>query len=104
MFPEDGTESYPHHLGTLREYAAFGIQHIIAFAEDMESVTDTLSAELKPIAEVLTNISIQALTVAYAESLTCLSELGLQEFIQAAISANHQTKPDSLKRSNSNAI
>jgi hypothetical protein len=104
MFPEDSTESYPHHLGTLREYAAFGIQHIIAFAEDMESVTDTLSDDLKPIAEALTKISIQALTVAYAESLTCLSELGLQEFIQAAISANHQTKPYSWKRSNSNAI
>jgi hypothetical protein len=104
MFPEDGTESYPHHLGTLRTYAAFGIQHIIAFAEDMEAVTDTLSDDLKPIAEALTKVSIQALTAAFAESLMCLSELGLQEFIQAAISTNHQTKPDSWKRSTSDAI
>jgi len=104
MFPKDGTESYPHHLGTLREYAAFGIQHIMAFAEDMESVTATLSDDLKPIAEALTTVSIQALTAAYAETLTCLAELGLQEFIQVAIPANHQTKPDSLKRRSSDAI
>jgi hypothetical protein len=92
MFPEDGTESYPHHMDTLREYATFGIQQIMAFAEDMESVTGTLSDDLKPIAEAIIKVSIEALTAAYAEGLMCLSDLGLQEFTQAAISANHQTK------------
>jgi hypothetical protein len=92
MFPENGTASYPHHLGTLREYASFGIQHILAFAEDMESVTGTLSDDLKPIGEALTKVSIEALTAAYAEGLMCLSDLGLQEFTQTAISANHQTR------------
>jgi hypothetical protein len=91
MFSKASTESYPHHMGTLREYASFSIQHIMAFAEDMESVTDTLSDDLKPIAETLTKVSIEALTVAYAEGLLCLSDLGLQAFIQAAISATHQT-------------
>jgi hypothetical protein len=104
MFSEDGTESYPHHMGTLREYASFSIQHIMAFAEDMEAVTGTLSADLKPIAEALTKVSIEVLTAAYAEGLLCLSDLGLQEFIQAAIPVNHQTKPDILKRSTSDAI
>ena len=104
MFPKDCTESYPQHLGTLRAYASFSIQQIIAFAEDMESVTGTLSDDLKPIAEALTKVSIEALTAAYAEGLMCLSDLGLQEFIQAAISANHQIKPDILKRSTSDAI
>ena len=104
MFSEDNTESYPHHLGTLRAYASFSIQHIIAFAEDMESVTGTLPDDLKPIGEALTKVSIEALTAAYAEGLMCLSDLGLQKFIQAAISANHQTKPNSLRRSNSDAI
>jgi hypothetical protein len=104
MFPEESTESYPHHIGTLREYASFGIQQIMAFAEDMESVIGTLSDDLKPIAEALTKISIEAFTAAYAEGLMCLSNLGLQEFTQATISANHQTKSDILKRSNSDAI
>jgi hypothetical protein len=92
MFPENGTASYPHHLSTLREYASFGIQQIIAFAEDMESVTGTLSADLKLIAEALTKVSIEALTAAYVEGLMCLSDLGLQEFTQTAISANHHTR------------
>jgi hypothetical protein len=92
MFSEDGTASYPHHLGTLREYASFSIQHIMAFAEDMEAVTGTLSDDLKPIAEALTKVSIEVLTAAYAEGLMCLSDLRLQEFTQTAISANHHTK------------
>jgi hypothetical protein len=92
MFSEDSTESYPHHMGALREYACFSIQHILAFAEDMESVTGSLSDDLKPIAEALTKVSIEALTAAYAEGLMCLSDLGLQEFTQTAISANHQTR------------
>ena len=104
MFPKDCTESYPQHMGTLRTYACFSIQQIMAFAEDMESVTGTLPDDLKPIAEALTKVSLEALTAAYIEELMCLSALSLQKFIQAAISANHQIKPDILKRSTSDAI
>ena len=91
-------------MGTLRNYACFSIQQIMAFAEDMESIIGTLPDDLKPIADALTKASIETLSAAYAEGLMCLSDLGLQEFTQAAISVNHQTKPNSLKRSTSNAI
>ena len=97
MFPEDGSKSYPHHLGTMREYACFGIKHIMACIEEMETDNASLPDELKGIAEVLTKYFTQVLIESHVESLKLISELGLQEITRAALPPNHHTEPDSLE-------
>jgi hypothetical protein len=92
------------HLATLSEYAAASLKDIMNFAEEMKSRTDAMPDDLKPFGEALTKISMEVLTESYVDLLNHFLELKFQEFTRAAISANHQTKPDSLKRSNSDAI
>jgi hypothetical protein len=64
------------------------------FAKDMQTVNDTLPDDLKPTGELLTKMSIEALTEFYAESLRVFSELGLQEITRAALPPNHQTEKE----------
>jgi hypothetical protein len=94
MFPEDGSKSYPHHLSTLREYACFGIKHILACIEEMETETASLPDELKGIAEVLTKCFTQVLIESHVESLKLISELGLQDSTRAGVPPNHQNEKE----------
>ena len=97
MFPEDGSKSYPHHLGILREYATSGIKHILACIEEMETDTASLPDELKGIAEALTKCITQVLIESHIESLKLISELGMRDITRAALPPNHHTEPDSLE-------
>jgi hypothetical protein len=72
------------HLAHLREHATSDIKHIMAVAEYMEAVTDTLSDDLKPTRQALIEITMHALIESYAECLKLISELGLQKIARAA--------------------
>jgi hypothetical protein len=98
IFPEDDSKSYPHHLGTLREYATSGIKHIMACIKDVETNTASLPDELKVIAEVLTKYATQVLIESHVESLKLISELGLQEITRARIPPISQTEPDHIEK------
>jgi hypothetical protein len=91
-------------LAKLREYAACGLKHIMALAEEMKTDTDTLSDDLKPYGEAMTKIIMEVLIESYVESLRLISELSLQEITRAALPPNQQTEPDSLQRSSSDEI
>jgi hypothetical protein len=87
---EEQTACCPH-LAHLREHATSGIKHIMAFAEEMETVTETLPDDLKPLGELLTKISMRVLTESYAESLMLIAERGLQEITRAAQDSQSST-------------
>jgi hypothetical protein len=96
------TTIYPRccpQVATLREYAAFGLKDILAFAEDMKSYTDTLPDDLKPFAELLNRFTIQILTECFAESLRLISEKGFRE-----ITGQHSHPHTIIKRRRSNGI
>lgn len=78
------------HMADLREYAAAGLKEIMAFAEDMNTYMDTLPDDLKPLAEQMTQCTINLLTRSCIERLTLLSELACQEIAQTALAP--QTK------------
>jgi hypothetical protein len=87
------------HLAHMRELAASGLKNILAFAEEMKAETDTLPDELKPIGEALAEMSIEALTKHYFETLLLISEMGMQKITQAELPPKDNTESDSLKRS-----
>jgi hypothetical protein len=82
-------EIYPHHLATLRAYAASGIKDIMEFAEYMKTVTDTFPDDLKPFGKALTDITLQALIESYFECLMLL-----QEITRAAPAPNHRIEQE----------
>jgi hypothetical protein len=103
MLPDNGTKCWPHFV-TLSDHAASGLKNILAFAEEMKTETDTLPDDLKPFGEALADFTMQALIGSYIETLKLISDLRMQEIVQAAIPPNHQTEPDLLERSMSDAI
>jgi hypothetical protein len=92
------------HLAHLREHTQSGIKQIMDAAESMMTECDALPDDLKPYAQALNDICLQVLTEALIESLRRYSELCLQEITRAPIAPNHQTEPDLLERSTSDAI
>jgi hypothetical protein len=91
-------------LAHLRDIAASSIKNIMDLAVELETETANLPAELKPIWETLTEITMHTIIKSYAESLQLLTELEFQEICRAAIQPNHQTEPDLLERSMNDAI
>jgi hypothetical protein len=91
-------------MATLREYATSGIKQIMGFTEEMKTKTDSLPDDVKPFAERLNEITLQALVEAFAERLKLISELGLQEIVQAAMPPTYYKNQTSLKRSESDGI
>ena len=91
-------------LAHFRDIATSSIKNIMDLAVQLETETANLPAELKPLGETLTEITMHTIIKSYAESLQLLTELGLQEIVQAAIQPNYQTEPDLLERSMNDAI
>jgi hypothetical protein len=87
------------HLATLLRYADYQITDILAFAEAMQTKTDTLPDDLKPFAELLHRFTIQILTECFAESLRLISEKGFRE-----ITGQHSHPHTIIKRRRSNGI
>jgi hypothetical protein len=98
MLPAHRTECYPHHLANLREYATSRLKDILDFAEEMETRTDALPDDLKPIWQALNEITMQALIKSYAELLNHFLEVEFQEITRAPISSQHQTEPDLIEK------
>jgi hypothetical protein len=103
MLPDTRTMCCPH-VAHLCGFAACGFQHIMAVAEHLKTVTDTLPDDLKPIGQALADFTMQALIESYAETLKLISDLGIQKIAQAGIPPTPHTEPDLLKRRNSNGI
>jgi hypothetical protein len=81
-------------LAHLRDIATSSIKNIMDLAVQLETETANLPDELKPFGEMLTEITMHTIIKSYAESLQLLTELGLQEIVQAALSPNHQTEKE----------
>lgn len=75
------------HLADLGKYAASGKKDVMDCVEYMTTIDDELPDDLQPIGRALTKISTKILTGTYAESLTMLSVMGLEENTKA-------TKPE----------
>jgi hypothetical protein len=97
MLPNNTTKCCSH-LAQLREYAAAGLKEIMAFAEDMNTYTDTLPDDLKPYGEAMTNIIMEALMKNYVECFQLRHELGLQKIAWEASKPEHQTESDLIEK------
>jgi hypothetical protein len=87
MLPAHRTECYPHHLANLIGYADTSIKHILAFATDLQTDSDALPDELKPISQALSDFTLRLLIGFYAEHLSFISE---REFhLRTRVSGNY---------------
>jgi hypothetical protein len=90
----DTWKAYCPYVANLREYARASLKTILEFAEQMDTDIDALPDDLKPTAQVLTEITMRVLIQSYAEGLKLFSDLGLQEICRAALSPEHQTEKE----------
>lgn len=93
MITNSRAECLPH-LARLREFTASGLKNILDYAEEMKTWTDALPDDLKPFGQVLTEMSLQALTESYLESLRLYWEWDLQQITQAAAASDVQPSSD----------
>jgi hypothetical protein len=71
------------HLADLGKYAASGKKYVMDVVAYMKDTDEDLPEDLQPIGQALTKISTKILTGTYAESLTMLSAMGMEENAQA---------------------
>jgi hypothetical protein len=98
MLPAHRTECYPHHLANLIGYADTGIKNIVAFATDLQTDSDALPDELKPISQALSDFTLRLLIEFYAEHLSFISERAYQEITRAGIPPTPQAEPDLIEK------
>jgi hypothetical protein len=78
------------HIKLLGGYATKGQEFVTDVIEHLTEDTHTRSAEIQPIAEMLTQASTKILIASYVESLKFLAERGFQEVDQATPPGQHR--------------
>ncbi len=78
------------HLKTLGGFAAKGQEFVLDVVEHLTEDTHNRSAEVQPIAEMLTKASTKVISKAYVESLQFLGERGFQTIDQATPPSQQQ--------------
>lgn len=68
------------HVADLGAFAASSQKYVLDVIEHMTTIDTELPSELKPLGQMLTEVSTKILTGAYTETLMMLSGLGLEEF------------------------
>lgn len=72
-----------YHLVNLERFIASGKKSLLEVMEYLMAQDAELPAELRPLGEALTKISLEVLTGTFAEDITMLSQLGLEDIVRA---------------------